>query len=156
MEHRSYQMESSSTGLAPAHLFIGCRSSTRDRLYADELDAWAAQGAVTLHYSFSREPEASDGCKYVSDRMKKERDILDSMWHQNARWYVCGNRAFLEDVRRVTEEMVEDAASQSPIVGKTSDGARSLDDVDGETRMQKEKGRILETIKERAANDVFD
>jgi len=88
--------------------------------------------------------------------MKKERDILDSIWHQNARWYVCGNRAFLEDVRRVTEEMVEDAASQSPIVGKTSDGARSLDDVDGETRMQKEKGRILETIKERAANDVFD
>ena len=35
--------------LAPAVLFIGCRSSTLDRL-----DAWAEEGAIDLRYAFSR------------------------------------------------------------------------------------------------------
>ena len=76
------------------------------------------------------------------------------MWHANARWYVCGNRAFLEAVRLVTGEMVQEAASQSPVSGKASDGIAVEEG--SATRVQAEKARILRTIKERAANDVFD
>jgi cytochrome P450/NADPH-cytochrome P450 reductase len=48
------QSANPSRPLAPAHLFVGCRSQTRDRLYAAEIDAWQAQGGrgrceVRLH-----------------------------------------------------------------------------------------------------------
>ncbi|MCJ1358938.1 MAG: hypothetical protein MMC33_008938 [Icmadophila ericetorum] len=48
--------------LAPTLLFVGCRSSTGDKLYTDEHDMWEKEGAVELRYAFSREKKISGGC----------------------------------------------------------------------------------------------
>ncbi|TGO27340.1 hypothetical protein BPAE_0043g00130 [Botrytis paeoniae] len=44
--------------LAPAILFVGCRSSTSDRLYAREFDRWEDHGVVDIRYSFSRDSDS--------------------------------------------------------------------------------------------------
>lgn len=76
--------------LAPALLFLGCRSQTKDRLYADEIDAWIKDGVVDVRYAFSREPENSKGCKYVQDRMLVDKDDVLRMWRAGAKVFVCG------------------------------------------------------------------
>ena len=90
--------------LAPALLFVGCRWKARDRLYADEFDAWAKQGAVDVRYAFSRE---SDGCKYVQDRVSKDKEDVFKMWDQDARVYVCGSPQLAEAVGKVGRELVK-------------------------------------------------
>lgn len=47
--------------LAPALLFLGCRSPDQDELYRAELDAWEKMGAVQIHRAYSQKPEASNG-----------------------------------------------------------------------------------------------
>ena len=76
--------------LAPALLFMGCRSSTKDRLYAEEMDAWAKAGAVDVRYAFSQEPENSEGCKYVQERLLKDKDDVLRLWRAGAKVFTCG------------------------------------------------------------------
>lgn len=90
--------------LSRAMLFIGCRSSTKDRLYADEMDEWTKIGAVEVKYAWSKEKDQSDGCAYVSDRILKSKDDVAEMWRAGARVYVCGSRAFAEAARQMFEE----------------------------------------------------
>ena len=60
------QMNAQSTvKLAPALLFVGCRSQVGDRLCAEEFDGWKKGGAVDVRYAVSRETEKSDGCNFV-------------------------------------------------------------------------------------------
>ena len=41
---------------APAHLFFGCRESSSDFIYREELEAWHKNGNLTsVYYAFSRE-----------------------------------------------------------------------------------------------------
>ena len=93
--------------LAPAILFVGCRSFTQDRLYAEEFDQWAKIGAVDMRYAFSRELEESRGCKYISDRMVHDQEDIVKSWRQGARVYLCGSRDVLEAVRNATREIFE-------------------------------------------------
>jgi len=97
-----------STGrrLAPALLFIGCRSRTADRLYGDELDEWADAGAVDLRYAFSRESEASGGCKYVQDRMLKDKQDIVDLWEQGAKVFLCGSPGMVEGVKKAAVQLV--------------------------------------------------
>ena len=146
IEQRAIQLEANPNAkLAPAHAFVGCRHSERDRLYAEQMDEWAKAGAVTLHYSFSQEPEKSDGCKHVSDRMLKEADLISSAWMAGARAYTCGNRGFAESVGAATESIVDRRLE-----------ARKAES--GWTSKQKEdrKAAIFGSFNERAADDVFD
>ena len=76
--------------LAPALLFMGCRSSTKDRLYAEEMDAWAKAGAVDVRYAFSQEPENSEGCKYVQERLLKDKEDVLRLWRAGAKVFTCG------------------------------------------------------------------
>ncbi|MCJ1281918.1 hypothetical protein MMC26_001241 [Xylographa opegraphella] len=86
--------------IAPCILFIGCRAPTLDALYATELQAWQAQGAVTsVRYAFSRRPAASDGCRYVQDRVWRDRADVRDLWDRGARVYVCGSGELGEGVR---------------------------------------------------------
>jgi len=93
--------------MAKALMFIGCRSQTRDRLYAEELDTWAAQGVVDLRYAFSREKGSSAGCAYVQERMLNDRDDIISLWEQAARIYVCGSREFVKGVAEAARRIVK-------------------------------------------------
>ena len=89
IQERAMQLAAGRT-VAPALLFLGCRFSTKDRIYAEELDAWAKAGAVDVRYAFSKEPEKSEGCKYVQDRMLKDKEDVTKLWRDGAKVFTCG------------------------------------------------------------------
>lgn len=84
--------------LAKAVLFAGCRSKTRDRLFAKEIDEWIQKGVVDVRYAFSKESDASEKCKYLGDRITCDEELVRQMWADGARIYVCGSRAVQESV----------------------------------------------------------
>ncbi|KAI0479504.1 cytochrome P450 [Xylariaceae sp. FL0804] len=87
--------------IAPCVLFVGCRAPGRDDIYADELAAWEAAGAVTVHRAYSRAAEQADGHhRYVQDAVMAHRDEIDEFWRNDAKLYICGSRAVGEGVRQ--------------------------------------------------------
>lgn len=92
--------------LTPALLFVGCRSQTKDRLYAAEFDALQAHGVVDVWYLFSREKELSEGCVYVQERLMKDEEDVAELWMMGARVYVCGG--FVKEVSNAVKEIVRE------------------------------------------------
>ena len=43
LQERATQMQAGRKDLAPAILFVGCKSHIADRLYADEVDKWSSE-----------------------------------------------------------------------------------------------------------------
>jgi len=129
--------------LAPAMLFFGCRTATRDRLYAEELDKWSELGAVDVRYAFSQEPEHgfAKGCRYIGERILKDMDDVRELWRGEARVYVCGSRRLqggVDDAVKVMFEKIADAEGWS-------EGKRE------------ERGRVFkEALAKRAVSDIFD
>ena len=120
IQQRAHQLQASpDKDLAPAVLFVGCRSSEKDRLYAKELDAWIKLGAVDVRYAFSREPEHADakGCKYVQERMLRDRDDIYAMWQRDAKVYVCGSLSLAKAVGEAARELV--ATRRKEVHGET-------------------------------------
>ncbi|TDZ38726.1 Bifunctional cytochrome P450/NADPH--P450 reductase [Colletotrichum spinosum] len=135
--------------LAPALLFFGCRSPDHDDLYRDELDEWEARGAVSVRRAFSREPDGSEGCKHVQDRMWKDRGELVELWKQGAKAYVCGSRGVAESAKetiiKIKVEM-EKAKGEQPETAET--------ETDSDSEKVKEWFESLRNI--RYVTDVFD
>jgi cytochrome P450/NADPH-cytochrome P450 reductase len=125
--------------LAPAFLFIGCAHPDRDRLFATELDRWAAEGVVKLFYAYSKAKEASKGCKYVQDRLWEEREEMTQQFNQGAKIYICGSAAVGEGVAKTIKKIyVENAKGE------------------GKEKNEKEVEEWFEGIKsDRYASDVF-
>ncbi|KAL1852481.1 hypothetical protein Daus18300_012162 [Diaporthe australafricana] len=98
IQERAILRESGQT-LAPAALFYGCRDPACDDLYRDELDAWEAAGVVTVFRAYSRDQELSEGCRYVQERMWRERTLVGSLWNTEGRIYVCGASRIVEGVK---------------------------------------------------------
>jgi cytochrome P450 / NADPH-cytochrome P450 reductase len=97
MQERAAQ-RAAGRDLAPALLFFGCRGSVDD-LYRDELDQWENDGVVQVKRAYSREPEKTEGCKHVQDRMMKEKLAAVELWRAGAKIYVCGSRGIADSVR---------------------------------------------------------
>ena len=96
--------------LAPAILFVGCRSATRDRLYAEELDRWSTAGAVDVRYAFCEDtgdPRAA-GCQYVQERMLKDKEDVYAMWERGAKIFVCGSPGLAKAVGAAARQLVRD------------------------------------------------
>ncbi|KAI6282185.1 hypothetical protein ACKVWC_009403 [Pyricularia oryzae] len=91
-------MVSAGRKLAPALLYFGCRDPDFDDLYRDEFDEWEKLGAVEVRRTYSRKPEASDGCKHVQDRIVADADRLLGLWMEGAKLYVCGSRGVSHSV----------------------------------------------------------
>ncbi|OAP57125.1 hypothetical protein AYL99_07862 [Fonsecaea erecta] len=143
LQARAIQMESNSERkLAPAVLFLGCRSQTKDRLYAEELDSWAEKGVVNIRYAFSREKEASLGCAYVPERMVREAEEIVTLWRSGARAYICGTRKFSEGIR--------DAAKKIAVMVRDGEHGRT------EAELKELEQRFREAMQTRVASDVFD
>jgi cytochrome P450/NADPH-cytochrome P450 reductase len=125
--------------IAKAILFVGCRSQTKDRLYADEFDQWQKQGVVDIRYSFSREKENSGGCSYVQDRMMRDREDIVKLWEDGARIYVCGSKEFVKNIAIAARLIVKQrlAATESTM-----------------TDEEVEKG-FARQIADRCATDIF-
>ncbi|KAK8030062.1 cytochrome P450 oxidoreductase OrdA-like [Apiospora rasikravindrae] len=95
--------------LAPALLFVGCRSAGADRLYGDELDEWQKMGAVDVRYAFSRDDSDANetkDCRYVQDRLLRDRADVLEMWDQGARIYVCGSGNMAKGVGQAASQIV--------------------------------------------------
>ncbi|KAF4580828.1 putative bifunctional P-450:NADPH-P450 reductase [Ophiocordyceps camponoti-floridani] len=76
--------------LGPALLFYGCSRPEDDDLYRDELDEWEAEGAVSVRRAYSKQPDASKGCKYVQDRLWLDRVDVRELYAKGAQLYCCG------------------------------------------------------------------
>ena len=108
IQQRAIQLKGNPERKLPrALLFVGCRSYTKDRLYADEMDEWARTGAVEVKYAFSKK-DMSEGCACVSHRMVNCKDEVVEMWQAGARVYVCGSRRFAESLRPYTRRIFEE------------------------------------------------
>lgn len=144
IQQRALMLEQNpSLQLAPALLFIGCRSATGDRLYADELDAWAKLGAVDCRYAFSQEPEheLAAGSKYVADRILRDMADVRRLWKSGARVYVCCSRKVQDGIRDAVEKIWSEVVR--------------LERWDEEVRVEKEKA-FKEALATRAVSDIFD
>ncbi|KAH8900225.1 putative bifunctional P-450:NADPH-P450 reductase [Thozetella sp. PMI_491] len=96
VQERAVLIREGGRKLAPAILFIGCRSATGDRLYADELDVWAREGIVDVRYAFSREPQhpLAGGCARMTDRFIKDQGDVFELFEKGAKVYTCGSSEF--------------------------------------------------------------
>lgn len=98
--------------LPPAHLFIGCRHPDQDELYPDEMKAWESAGAVTVHRAYSRAPERSHGHKHVQEVLWSEKTLLQDLWDENAKVYVCGSQQLGESVHAVSLDIFRDGCKR--------------------------------------------
>lgn len=114
IQERALQI-SSGKKLAPAYLYFGCRSPETDDLYRAQLDEWERLGAVQVRRAFSRStttPE-SQGCKYVQDRLWKDRKEVWDLWEKGgAKMFVCGSKAVGEGVRDAMIRMKREASQE--------------------------------------------
>ena len=70
---------------------FGERTREHDFHYGDELQAWAAQGAIErLDLAFSRDDEAGQH-RYVQHLLREHVDTLRTWLAQGAAIYVCGS-----------------------------------------------------------------
>ncbi|PSN67382.1 cytochrome P450 [Corynespora cassiicola Philippines] len=134
VQQRAAQIEAGRS-LAPALLIYGCRGRADD-LYREEFDAWEAMGAVVVKRAYSREDaKETVGCKYVQDRMVKEKVLLEVLWKNGAKLFVCGSRHVGNAVEKACVELLGE-----------------FKECDAETAR-----RELDGIRnERFATDVFD
>ncbi|VUC25953.1 unnamed protein product [Clonostachys rosea] len=120
-QHRSIQKKSRKA-LAPALLIFGCRGQGND-LYRDEFDTWEAEGVVTVKRAYSRQTEATAGCRYVQHRMLEQKEALFKLWERGAKIYVCGKRQLGSEVEAAFVEILKelkgvDRASAAKILDK--------------------------------------
>jgi cytochrome P450/NADPH-cytochrome P450 reductase len=131
--------------LAPALLFFGCRSPAQDDLYKEELSKWEAMGAIRVLRAFSREPEKSNECKYIQDRLWDMREEVCDIWDSGAKVFVCGSKDVGEGVKetvlRICMETVRDKQ-----IKKTGSS---------DMTMEKAVGWFERMRNERFATDVF-
>ena len=139
-------MLGSGRSLAPALLFFGLREQKKDDLYREEFDRWEAMGAVEVRRAYSRDPDASSGCKHVQDRLWLDREDVVKLWRRGAKVFVCGSREVGEAVRETALRIMMETATEAEEDGR-----------EGETMSEEAAKRWFESIKnERYATDVFD
>jgi sulfite reductase (NADPH) flavoprotein alpha-component len=63
-------------------------SLVQDYLYGQQLEAWAQQGAITLHTAFSREGKDK---VYVQHRLAQTGQQVWELLQQGGHFYVCGD-----------------------------------------------------------------
>ncbi|KZO97740.1 ferredoxin reductase-like protein [Calocera viscosa TUFC12733] len=91
-------------------LFMGCRDPEKDFLYADsDLARWMESGAVDIRPAFSRHSDLSQGCKYVQDRLWKDREDIGALYKEDARFYTCGMSPMANGVRQKCIEIIAEA-----------------------------------------------
>lgn len=96
--------------LAPAHLYFGTHHPTQDDLYREELDFWERMGAVTTHRAYSRAPEHSNGHRHIDEVIVADSVLLEQLWAQEAKVYVCGSRRLGESVKNACIQVAKDAS----------------------------------------------
>lgn len=121
VEHRAEALERDQP-LPPALLYVGLRSPAH-ALYASELEAWQAMGAVEVRYAYSRGVggEGGENGMHVQDRLWADREELCRLWEEGARVYVCGGRGVSHGVREVVRRVYREQAEKRCGAGTEAD-----------------------------------
>lgn len=128
IQERAAQIAAGRT-LAPALLFYGCHGPDSDLLYSDLLKRWEALGAVSLRFAFSRQPEASEGCKHVQDRLYHNRAEIVELFDAGAKLFVCGSREVGEGVQEKLIQIAKERTKE--IKGGEVDDAKAREWFEG-------------------------
>lgn len=124
VEHRAEALASrpKNQSLPPALLYVGLRSPAH-ALYASELEAWQAMGAVEVRYAYSRAADGGDETRmHVQDRLWADREELCHLWEEDgARVYVCGGRGVSHGVREVVRSVYREQAEKRCGAGTEAD-----------------------------------
>jgi sulfite reductase (NADPH) flavoprotein alpha-component len=100
-------------------LVFGERTQAHDFHYGDELQAWAAQGAIErLDLAFSRDGEAGQR-RYVQHVLREHADTLRAWLEQGAAVYVCGS---LEGMAPAVEAELVALVGQQALEQMAADG----------------------------------
>ena len=69
-----------------------------------------------MRYAYSREPLHPDaeGCKYVQERMLRDKEDVVKMWRAGAKVFVCGSPAMVEGLKKTTRTLVEERMGDVP------------------------------------------
>jgi cytochrome P450/NADPH-cytochrome P450 reductase len=106
IQERSILIKEGSRKLAKALLFVGCRAPELDALYTDEMAEWMKIGAVDVRYAFSKETNKSEGCRYIQDRMLKDKQDVYDLWKADAKVLVCGSHVVAKEIGRVAKQLL--------------------------------------------------
>ncbi|THH28054.1 hypothetical protein EUX98_g6131 [Antrodiella citrinella] len=95
--------------VAKVLLFFGCRKPNEDYLYSDtDLKEWQELGAVDVRPTFSRKSEESSGCKYVQERVWKDREDIISAYDADAKFFTCGSRKVALGVKDTLTAIIQE------------------------------------------------
>ncbi|KAJ3555497.1 hypothetical protein NM688_g2547 [Phlebia brevispora] len=99
LQERAMQKQSGRE-VAKSLLFFGCRTPSDDYLYSEsDLKEWQDMGVVELRPAFSRATRESHGCKYVQDRVWRDRAEVLAAYNGGAKFYICGASRMATGVR---------------------------------------------------------
>jgi len=91
-------------------LFFGCRSPEQDFLYSDsDLAEWIKLGVVDVRPAFSRSQAHSEDCKYVQDRILKDRADIQEAYRENAVFFTCGSGNASKGIKTSLVEIIKHA-----------------------------------------------
>jgi len=91
-------------------LFFGCRSPDDDFLYSKtDFEKWGKLGILEVRPAFSRDSEKSEGCKYVQDRIWKDREIISKQFEEGASYYFCGAGKVAMEVKSRLRNMITES-----------------------------------------------
>jgi len=98
-----------SADLGSIDIFFGCRCSSHDFIYSEELEVFQKEGIITnLHTAFSR--ESGKDKIYVQHRMKEESvaaRVAHLILEEAASVYICGDgNAMAKDVQNALVEIL--------------------------------------------------
>lgn len=98
---RGFVEERAALGLrSPALLFFGCDHPDVDFLYRSELEAWEAQGVVSVRPAFFRAPRGE--VTFVQHRLWEDRAEVQALLDKGAHVFVCGDGSRLAPAVRET------------------------------------------------------
>jgi sulfite reductase alpha subunit-like flavoprotein len=99
MEDREVQKQNQpDIKFSDAHLFFGCRRSTSDYIYREEIAKQLGSGIINqVHIAFSRDDPSNR--IYVQDLMRQQKElIIRIVFEQRGYLYLCGNTKMGLDV----------------------------------------------------------
>jgi cytochrome P450/NADPH-cytochrome P450 reductase len=128
IQERAAQIAAGRT-LAPALLFYGCHAPDSDLLYSNLLRKWETLGAITLKLAFSRKPDASEGCKYVQDRLYHDRADIIKLFDAGAKLFVCGSREVGDGVQETLIKIAKQRIKEEE--GRDVDDAKAREWFEG-------------------------
>lgn len=94
------RMKAAGREVGPSLLYFGTNDPAVDYLYRDELQAWEAEGVVSLRPVFTHKPEG--GLTFVQHRLWAERQELAEMFRKGANFYTCGDGKHMAPAVRET------------------------------------------------------